>query len=59
MIVSTSASTSTAGSAAHALEHAEALQLVEHAAGLVVVERRHPEGHVAEHLDEDAAEARP
>ena len=42
--------------AAHAFEQLVALELVQRAARLVFVERRHAERHVAEHLDEDAAE---
>ena len=56
MIVSTSASTSAGFAPRTPSSSLKPLQLVQRAPRFVRVERRHAERHVAEHLDEDAAE---
>ena len=56
MIVSTSASTSAGFAPRTPSSSLKPLSSCEHAARFVGVERRHAERHVAEHLDEDAAE---
>ena len=42
---------------AHAVEHGTPADGIDHVPGLVLAERRDPEAHVPEHLDEDAAES--